>query len=81
MGEGGVRVFDIANIDNKDISERMITAPVSPLGQRFYVKTKYAQAVASPTTLGVDPLRIRVAGERRAVDSSDVRLPLCGRQV
>ena len=57
MGKGGFRVFDIANIDNKDFSERMVTAPVSPLGQRFYVTTKYATAVASPTTLGVDPLR------------------------
>jgi hypothetical protein len=57
MGQDGVRVFDIANIDDKDISERMITAPVSPLGQRFYVKTKYAQAIASPSTLAIDPLR------------------------
>ena len=55
--QGGLRIFDIANLDDKDFSERMTTAPVSPLGQRFYVKTKYAQAVASPTTLGVDPLR------------------------
>ena len=57
MGAGGLRIFDIANLDDKDFSERMTTAPVSPIGQRFYVKTKYAQAVASPTTLGVDPLR------------------------
>jgi hypothetical protein len=57
MGKGGLRVFDIANIDNKDISERMTNAPVSPLGQHFYVPTKYAQAVASPSTLAVDPLR------------------------
>jgi hypothetical protein len=57
MGKGGFRIFDIANIDNKDISERMVTAPVSPLGQRFYLPTKYATAVATPTTLGVAPLR------------------------
>jgi len=57
MGKGGFRVYDIANLDDKDISERMITAPVSPLGQRFYVPTKHAMAVATPTTLGVDPLR------------------------
>ncbi len=57
MGKGGLRVYDIANIDDKDVSQRMITAPVSPLGQRFYVPTKYAMAVATPTTLGVDPLR------------------------
>ena len=59
MGEGGVRIFDVANIDNKDFSERMSTAPVSPLGQRFYVKTKFAQAIASPSTLAIDPLRTR----------------------
>ncbi len=56
-GEGGLRVYDIANVDNKDFSERTTTAPVSPLGQHFYVKTKYAQAVASPSTLAIDPLR------------------------
>jgi hypothetical protein len=56
-GSGGLRVYDIANIDNKDFSERMTTAPVSPIGQRFFVPTKDALAIASPTTLGVDPLR------------------------
>ena len=57
LGQGGFRVYDISNIDNKDFSERIVTAPVSPFGQRLYVKTKYATAVATPTTLGVDPLR------------------------
>src|SRR5205085_6514784 len=46
-GRKGLRVYDIANIDNKGFSERITTAPVSPLGQRFYVKTKNATAVAS----------------------------------
>ena len=57
MGKSGLRIYDIANIDNKDISQRMVTAPVSPLGQKFYLPTKYAMAVATPTTLAVDPLR------------------------
>ncbi|HTM24334.1 MAG TPA: hypothetical protein VL225_04020 [Vicinamibacterales bacterium] len=57
LGAGGFRAYDISNIDNKDFSERIVTAPVSPFGQRLYVKTKYAAAVATPTTLGVDPLR------------------------
>jgi hypothetical protein len=57
LGAGGFSVYDVANIDNKGFSERMVTAPVSPLGQRLYVKTKYATAVATPTTLAVDPLR------------------------
>ena len=59
-GKGGLRIYDIANIDNKGFSEKMTTAPVSPLGQRFYLPTKDAVGVASPTTLGVDPLRTRV---------------------
>jgi len=56
-GKGGLRIYDIANVDNKGFSEKMTTAPVSPLGQRFFLPTKNAMAVASPTTLGVDPLR------------------------
>ncbi|MFO0843108.1 MAG: hypothetical protein U0797_12060 [Gemmataceae bacterium] len=56
-GEAGVRVFDIAFIDHKGFSERVATAPVSPLGQRFYVRTKYAMAVAAPTTIAPDPTR------------------------
>jgi hypothetical protein len=60
LGEGGFRIYDIASIDNKDFSERIVTAPVSPLGQRLHVKTKFAAAVATPTTLGVDPLRTRL---------------------
>ena len=60
-GKDGLRVYDIANIDNKGFSERITTAPVSPVGQRFYVPTRDAVAVASPTTLGVDPLRTRVS--------------------
>ncbi len=31
-GEGGLRVFDIAFIDDKAFSERITTAPVSPVG-------------------------------------------------
>jgi len=58
-GKGGLRIYDIANLDNKGFSERITTAPVSPLGQQFYLPTKNAVAVASPTTLGVDPLRAR----------------------
>lgn len=56
-GEGGLRVFDIAFIDHKGFSERITTAPVSPLGQRFYVRTRYATSVAAPTTIAPDPTR------------------------
>lgn len=61
MGRGGFRVYDIANVDNKNFSEPMVTAPVSPLGQRLVVKTKFATDVATPTTLAVDPTRTQFA--------------------
>ena len=56
-GPGGFEVYDIAHIDDKEFSERIQTAPVSPLGQRTYVKTKFATAVALPSTLLLDPAR------------------------
>src|SRR5204863_3751794 len=63
-GEDGLRVFDIAFIDHKGFSERITTAPVSPLGQRFFVRTKYAAAVAAPTTAAPDPTRTHRPGNR-----------------
>lgn len=58
-GSGGFRVYDVNSADIKDFSERFTTAPVSPLGQRFYIRSKNATSIASPTTLGVDPTRKR----------------------
>jgi hypothetical protein len=66
-GEGGLRVYDVAQIDHKGFSERITTAPVSRFGQKFWVDTKYATAVASPTTLGVDPARWRLTADGRSV--------------
>lgn len=59
-GCDGVRVFDIAMIDNKSFSERTTTAPVSPLGQNFHVPTRYAMHVAAPCTPAPDPTRQQI---------------------
>ena len=37
-GPGGFEVFDVANIDQKGFSERIVSAPVSPLGQRTRIR-------------------------------------------
>ena len=58
-GPAGFWAFDIANIENKGFSERIVTAPVSPLGQKFFVDTKYATSVTSPSTMALDPTRPR----------------------
>jgi hypothetical protein len=57
MGSEGLRVYDVASIDNKDFSERIVTAPVSPWGQRLHVPTRDATAVALPTNMPVAPAR------------------------
>ncbi|HWS71028.1 MAG TPA: hypothetical protein VN605_02890, partial [Thermoanaerobaculia bacterium] len=56
-GEEGLEVYDVANVDNKDFSERITSAPVSPKGQRTYVRTKDATALALPTTMPMAPAR------------------------
>src|SRR4029079_12035034 len=67
-GEGGLRVYDVAQIDQKGFSERIVTAPVSRFGQKFWVKSKYATAVAAPTTLAVDPARWRMKTDGTMID-------------
>jgi hypothetical protein len=57
-GPGGFRVFDIANIANKDAAQRIVTAPLSPLGQQAHVDTRDASAVLLPSTVPLDPLRV-----------------------
>jgi hypothetical protein len=60
-GEGGLRVFDVAFIADKGFSQRISSAPVSPLGQRLHVKTRYCTAVAAPSTTALDPTRVHLA--------------------
>jgi hypothetical protein len=62
-GAAGFLAYDVANIDNKGFSQRIVTAPVSPLGQRLGFDTSYAVAVAAPTTLAVDPVRMRLSSD------------------
>ncbi len=57
-GPDGFHVFDVANIDNKGFSERIISSPVSPLGQDVHVSTQYATAVALPTNMPIDTRRV-----------------------
>jgi hypothetical protein len=57
QGKDGVRIYDVAEIDHKGFSERVVSAPVSPLGQKLYVHTKDATSVALPSTMTLDPTR------------------------
>ena len=68
-GPGGFEVFDVANIDQKGFSERIVSAPVSPLGQRTRIQTKYATSIALPSTLALDPARQHIPeNEEQPID-------------
>jgi len=56
-GKDGFIAYDIANIDDKDFSERISLAPVSPFGQRFYIHSKDATSICSPSTLALNPAK------------------------
>ncbi|MEM9233835.1 MAG: hypothetical protein AAGA69_06300, partial [Pseudomonadota bacterium] len=56
-GSGGFMVYDIASVGNKGFSERIVTAPFSPLGHDPRVKSKNATCMALPTTQPVNPLK------------------------
>jgi hypothetical protein len=47
----------VANIANKGFSERIVTSPVSPLGQNTHVATTDATDLALPTTMPVAPFK------------------------
>lgn len=56
-GSKGMRVYDVASIANKGVSQRIITAPFSPLGHDTHIPTKNATCVVLPTTQPVQPSR------------------------
>jgi hypothetical protein len=51
----GLRIYDIASIANKAISQRIITAPFSPLGHNPGLESKNATCVALATNQPVNP--------------------------
>ncbi|WP_010125086.1 LVIVD repeat-containing protein [Sphingomonas sp. KC8] len=57
QGKGGFEAYDVASIANKGFSERIITAPVSPLGQDLKIRTPNATCMALPTMQAIAPTR------------------------
>jgi len=56
-GKDGFRVLDIANIANKDVAQKIISAPFSPIGHDAHIAMRDATAVLLPTTVPMDPVR------------------------
>ncbi|MCB9832757.1 MAG: hypothetical protein H6807_09805 [Planctomycetes bacterium] len=58
QGPGGFRVYDVAQVGNKDFSEKIVTSPVSPLGQDTQVDLPWATAVALPFNNNISMSRL-----------------------
>ena len=56
-GKGGFRVYDIASVANKGVSERIVTAPFSPLGHDTHIKTKNATCMVLATNQPINPAK------------------------
>ncbi|GMM92400.1 hypothetical protein [Qipengyuania sp. MTN3-11] len=69
-GKGGFRVYDVASIANKGVSERIITAPFSAMGHDSHVATTNATCMALATTQPVRPDRNRAMAETVVKDAN-----------
>ena len=56
-GKRGMRVYDAASIANKGVSQRIISAPFSKLGQNTNIASTNATCVVLPTTQPIHPDR------------------------
>jgi len=56
-GSKGSRIYDAASVANKGFSQKLVTAPFSPLGQDTAIKSKNATCIALATTQPVAPER------------------------
>lgn len=69
QGRKGFAAYDVASIANKGFSEKIVTAPFSPLGHDTHVATKNATCIALPTNQPIAPLRNR--GELMSITNQE----------
>jgi hypothetical protein len=55
QGAGGMRVYDVAGIANKGLSQRILQAPSSTQGQNTHIASQNATCVALPTNQPIAP--------------------------
>lgn len=68
-GKGGFRVYDVASIANKGVSERILTAPFSAAGHDTHVKTTNATCMALATNQPVRPDRNKAMAQTPVSDA------------
>jgi hypothetical protein len=70
-----MRVYDVASIGNKGVSERIITAPFSPLGHDTHIASADATCVALPTNQPINLAR-NLGEKMRKANQESPFLPL-----
>ncbi|MEN9933152.1 MAG: hypothetical protein RIS17_1725 [Pseudomonadota bacterium] len=66
-GKGGFVAYDIANLSNKGVSERIVKSPFSALGHDAQVKTANATCMAIATNQPISvPRNDKIVGEQEA---------------
>ena len=73
-GAGGLRVYDVASIANKGVSDPIISAPFSPLGHDARVDTQNATCMALPTMQPINPQRS--TAQLRKINQEQPFLPI-----
>ncbi len=73
-GRGGLRVYDVASIANKGVSDPIISAPFSPLGHDARVDTQDATCMALPTMQPINPQRS--TAQLRKINQEQPFLPI-----
>jgi hypothetical protein len=61
--------YDVASIANKGVSDRILSAPVSPLGQSLHIASQDATCVVLPTNQPIHPDRNK--GDLMRVDNQE----------
>lgn len=69
QGKEGFQAYDVANIANKGISQRIITAPYSSAGHDTHLDTKNATCMALPTNQPIHPDRNK--GDLMRIDNQE----------
>ncbi|WP_425516909.1 multiheme c-type cytochrome [Novosphingobium profundi] len=70
QGKGGFRVYDVASVANKGVSDAVLSAPFSPLGQKNGVRTRNATCMALATNQPIAPTRNRAMAQTAVLDAS-----------
>jgi len=75
-GRGGFRAYDVASIANKGFSERIVTAPFSPLGHDTHVGSRDATCMALPTNQPIAPERNEAMANTRRPQADGTTISL-----